>query len=596
MRKLLFKHHLRDTSQPNHYEIVLDGLNNLRHMGELVDVRLIIEEQEFKAHRVVLSACSDYFRAMFCDNMLESKKDVIFLKDLSAKGFAPVLEYVYTGKIVLNLDNVQEVLQVASLTQMLNVIQTCSDYLESEIDHENCVDICNIAENYSMKTLKDAVYRYMSVIFSTFTSSTEFYRLNFEQLKQLLKYEFPVDCSECEVLKAVVEWFINYSVHHNLNVSDATEILELIKFNQIKFSDIWKITDRLKYLDQNEKVRATIVSYLKSTLDYQMMETKLLNSRGMEMAILKVGGFGHGGVTNEITYRLFSESKWKHLTRIPHVDQSNFGVCVLNNELYIFGGCFDGCQFMQEEIHPFGFKYTPFNNTWSTPASMKMERCRFSLNVLGNHIYAVGGVTDALSLCNITNTCEKYDPKTDQWQYIPSLPTYVTQHASASCEDNVTKKLFISGGVEGYYSSTVLNTMWCFNEKTNRWSACSNMLRPRADHVMLNINNVLYACGGWYEDDEETRIPVDTIDAYFIDDDRWEVVTTIPNSRHHAGIVNIGEKIYFICGHSHDAVSSYHVTNDIWYTEDNYPEDAWEHICVAMYIPNCLNSAPVLPL
>lgn len=80
----------------------------------------------------------------------------------------------------------------------------------------------------------------------------------------------------------------------------------------------------------------------------------LLNSRGMEMAILKIGGFGGCGVTNEITYRLASSQKWRHLTSVPHVEQCNFGAAVFENNLYVVGGCFN--QALQENVHPFGFR------------------------------------------------------------------------------------------------------------------------------------------------------------------------------------------------------------------------------------------------
>ena len=63
----------------------------------------------------------------------------------------------------------------------------------------------------------------------------------------------------------------------------------------------------------------------------------------MELAIIKVGGFGISGVTNEVTYFLPSVGKWKRLTTIPHVEQCNFGTAILNNQLYVVGGCFNQC-------------------------------------------------------------------------------------------------------------------------------------------------------------------------------------------------------------------------------------------------------------
>src|SRR5258705_8617282 len=111
-----------------------------------------------------------------------------------------------------------------------------------------------------------------------------------------------------------------------------------------------------------------------------LSQEDLVNSRGMELAVVKVGGFGIGGVTNDLTYFLPSVGKWRHLTTIPHVEQCNFGTAVLNNELYVVGGCFN--QSLQENIHPFGFCYNPRYNKWGTMAPMQRERCRFSLNVV----------------------------------------------------------------------------------------------------------------------------------------------------------------------------------------------------------------------
>ena len=83
----------------------------------------------------------------------------------------------------------------------------------------------------------------------------------------------------------------------------------------------------------------------------------LINSRGMELAVVKVGGFGIGGITNEITYFLPSVGKWRHLTSIPHVEQCNFGTAVLDNDLYVVGGCFN--QSLQVS---YNFCFPPLTN------------------------------------------------------------------------------------------------------------------------------------------------------------------------------------------------------------------------------------------
>ena len=121
---------------------------------------------------------------------------------------------------------------------------------------------------------------------------------------------------------------------------------------------------------------------------------KMVNSRGMEMAVVKVGGFGPSGMTNSVSYchNLHQEGTWRELSSVPHVESCNFGVAVLHNMLYIVGGCFN--QGLQENIHPFGFCYNPRIDKWNTIAAMTRERCRFSLTECGGKLYAVGGCSE----------------------------------------------------------------------------------------------------------------------------------------------------------------------------------------------------------
>nr|XP_023026601.1 kelch-like protein 26 [Leptinotarsa decemlineata] len=556
LNTIFFEHH-------HHQATLLEGLNSLREKEELLDITLIIEGNVFKAHKAVLAACSDYFRAMFTDNMLEARQNEICLNGITANGFNQLLEYAYTSRLSLNLANVQDVLEAASHVQMVSVIQACSNYLQCQIDIENCVDIATIAETYSLYQLRVKVYRFMSGHLLEFSRSAEFYRMAPQQLENLLAYDFPVDCSEDDVLRIVLDWFFQVDTNElDVRLSYAFRIIRYIHFKEISARKLDSIiqnvfTDR-KYEWQLYKImlQEARQQYTKDT--DQLMDSYLLNSRGMEMAVLKIGGFGVGGVTNEITYCFSTERKWKHLTSIPHVEQCNFGTAVLNNELFIVGGCFN--QSLQENIHPFGFKFSPRYNKWSTLAPMKIERCRFSLNVLGKMLYAVGGVSESDEFD--TSTCERYNPVMDAWFMIQPLPVYLTQHAGASYENGFECSLYISGGID---RDIVQSSMYCYDAKSEQWKVCSPMLKPRADHVMLNIGKSLYICGGWTEDEETlARSLVDTIDVYNVEKECWEVrceKTVLP------------QKLI----------------------DDKYPQDIWEHTCATLYIPKCRDDMEVIP-
>lgn len=49
-------------SAPGHSTSLLQGLAALRSQGQLLDVILTVNRDTFHAHKVVLAACSDYFR------------------------------------------------------------------------------------------------------------------------------------------------------------------------------------------------------------------------------------------------------------------------------------------------------------------------------------------------------------------------------------------------------------------------------------------------------------------------------------------------------------------------------------------------------
>ena len=80
--------------------------------GQLTDVTLATEDRSFQAHRMLLSACSPYFRQLFLNN--PCKRPTVFLKDVPACHMALLLEYMYQGRIAVKHNELAEVLKTAS--------------------------------------------------------------------------------------------------------------------------------------------------------------------------------------------------------------------------------------------------------------------------------------------------------------------------------------------------------------------------------------------------------------------------------------------------------------------------------------------------
>ncbi|XP_077400202.1 uncharacterized protein zbtb17 isoform X2 [Vanacampus margaritifer] len=106
---------------PWHSGKVLEQFNNQRKEGLLCDCTFVVDGVDFKAHKCVLAACSVYFRTLFLE-----QKDVVHLDISNAAGLAQVLEFMYTAKLSLTPDNLEDVMAVANFLQMEEIVNACS--------------------------------------------------------------------------------------------------------------------------------------------------------------------------------------------------------------------------------------------------------------------------------------------------------------------------------------------------------------------------------------------------------------------------------------------------------------------------------------
>ncbi|XP_043245965.1 protein bric-a-brac 1-like isoform X2 [Amphibalanus amphitrite] len=95
---------------------VTSVFDNLRQDGELVDITLCCEGRKIKAHRMMLSACSPYFRDLLKENPCQHP--VFFLKDASFVDLVAVVEFVYKGEVNVTQGQLASFLKTAEMLQV----------------------------------------------------------------------------------------------------------------------------------------------------------------------------------------------------------------------------------------------------------------------------------------------------------------------------------------------------------------------------------------------------------------------------------------------------------------------------------------------
>jgi len=114
----------------NYQSNMVSELDILRTEEYLVDVTLCCEGHKFRAHKVILSACSPYFRNVFKENPCEHP--VVILKDVSPDDVEALLSFVYQGVVYVSEKKLSSFLQTAELLQIKGLAGAASCFNDDQ--------------------------------------------------------------------------------------------------------------------------------------------------------------------------------------------------------------------------------------------------------------------------------------------------------------------------------------------------------------------------------------------------------------------------------------------------------------------------------
>lgn len=89
----------RTAAQVLHSVQAFRRIQDLFNEQKLCDVKLLCNNRqiEINAHKIVLSSVSDYFYAMFNNDLLESTKNEIEMSDMDGEALVTLVNFIYTG-------------------------------------------------------------------------------------------------------------------------------------------------------------------------------------------------------------------------------------------------------------------------------------------------------------------------------------------------------------------------------------------------------------------------------------------------------------------------------------------------------------------
>ncbi len=127
---------------------------SLLQEGLCCDVTIVAAGEEFKAHKGILSARSQVFRAMFEHNMEENAKNQVTIEGHRADVVREMLTYIYTGSVP-NLKKMTEPLfSIADMYALEELKLLCERELAKRLSIQNAVETLVLADQYSAVNLR----------------------------------------------------------------------------------------------------------------------------------------------------------------------------------------------------------------------------------------------------------------------------------------------------------------------------------------------------------------------------------------------------------------------------------------------------------
>ncbi|KAM9060263.1 kelch-like protein 32 isoform X3 [Balaenoptera ricei] len=461
----------------SHTDSVLAALNQQRSDGILCDVTLIAEEQKFHAHKAVLAACSDYFRAMFSLCMVESGADEVNLHGVTSLGLKQALEFAYTGQILLEPGVIQDVLAAGSHLQLLELLNLCSHYLIQ----------------LAVRWLEHSChYQYM------------------DELLQYIRFGLmDVDTLHTVALS-----------HPLVQASETATALvnEALEYHQSIYAQpVWQ-TRRTKPRFQSDT---------------------LYIIGGKKREVCKVKELRYFNPVDQENALIAAIANWSELAPMP-VGRSHHCVAVMGDFLFVAGGEVEHASGRTCAVRT-ACRYDPRSNSWAEIAPMKNCREHFVLGAMDEYLYAAGGrnelrqvlptverycpkknkwtfvqsfdrslschagyVADGLLWISggVTNTAQYqnrlmvYEPNQNKWISRSPMLQRRVYHSMAA----VQRKLYVLGGNDLDYNNdrVLVRHIDAYNMDADQWTRCNfNLLTGQNESGVAVHNERIYLVGGY---------------------------------------------------------------------------------------------------
>lgn len=509
------------------------SLNELRKKGVFCDVTIIVGERKFPCHRNILSANSDYFRAMFVHNFRESITGVVVMHvDLvNADAFAEILNFFYTSELNIHDNNLCHLIEMSEYLCLNHIEELCVARIENRLPEQQIVPLMVFATRTKRYDLLEKLYHYVMQNFDSLSKSTTLLSLSFDHLDDLLvhrslrahadvKMDFlskwmvrqspkltdyrlsmlvkHADCHKIStrfMTELIVKYFaqpVDLSNNVPLNVYvlrkqptlkliaslNVPEIVDNVNWSRL-YGAMYEITNPTKKI---------VLRQLWDFMFYTNSAFPVVNCVASDAESLLYTYYYDNQKTSLMMTSFAQEPHVSVKLQEPGFKQPE-AVMAVNEDSIIICRCYD----VRSERFSI---YNRYQNTWSSSDDIG-SRPNYSrvyqpsMVFFDKSLYVIGGYDVWNENLVGGRFVQQYDFRTSRWNQLPGCRY---QHIDgAACVYN--GKIYVSGGDD-------LMTLDCgkeveeFDVVAQKWITLPRMPRSKVYHFLVPYEGYLFAVGG----------------------------------------------------------------------------------------------------
>ncbi|XP_051538241.1 kelch-like protein 40b [Myxocyprinus asiaticus] len=547
--------------EPRMYQQTLlqDGLYDLLESDMMVDCVLKIKDKEFPCHRLVLAACSSYFRAFFKSGVEESKQREIVLEDVEPGVMGMILKYLYTSNINVTEQNVQDIFALANMLQIPSIFTVCVSFLQKRLSLCNCLAIFRLGLMLDCPRLAISARNFACERFQFIARDEEFLQLNPSELAAIIASDSLNVETEQDVFEALIKW-VGYDQEKRLE--DLPVLLDCVRLRLVPQEYFAKNVEKHEWLSSNPEISKKL-QLVKDAHAGKLPEVKAKSKKSED----KKDGDGDeegeeeeqeellpGILNDNLRFGMFLRDLIFLLsysaaaaydptgndcyvaalsTQIP---KNHCSLVTKENQIFVAGGLFYDEQSKDEQIYSYFLQFDPASSDWMGMPPMPSPRFLFGMGEAENSIYVIGG-REMKEGEHILDTVMVYDRKFLKWAESDPLSYPVYGHGTVSHNEII----YVIGG-KGE-NKECLKRVCAYDTKKRQWTDLAPLNTARSLFGVTIHKNKIYVAAGV----TDTGI-TGSSEVYDIKTNKWSEFVEFPQARSSLSLVTVAGVLYAVGG------------------------------------------------